>query len=208
MNSDPQRPSPPARMLGAIAALASALLTACGPAHRTQVVSSVVEAYPEPAQENDFYDELARRSIVSNEDALHALYLFSGAEEPAGWEARLARAQDLGWIDLRFTRPARESMPAAVFAGALARVINLKGGLTYTITGGWNTAANRELRALGILPTLSDDQTITGPQLLSTLRKAEMYQAAHQPPASQPARPEPLGEAQHTPPATPESAPK
>src|SRR5690606_23550054 len=106
------------------------------------------------ADELEFLSQLESVPVVTNDDALHALFLFERGEDPfETYEQRVEEARRLGWLPLRDAAPpAQESARIGTVSVAIARITRLKGGLTMRIVGPTPRAATRELVFLGVLP--------------------------------------------------------
>ena len=55
--------------------LAGLLLTGCDAFQRTTIEDSAVRTHPEASEDFEFWDALAKQSVVTNNDALHGLLL-------------------------------------------------------------------------------------------------------------------------------------
>jgi hypothetical protein len=177
----------------AVAALAVALATAstivgCAGGERTRIARPAVVTWPASAQQLDFFDALRAQPIVSNADAVHALLLFAGAEASGVYREEIDEAVALGWIDPAAGRELmpNESVRLGLVMTAIARISGLRLGAASLVVGdaGWSpgslvgAAAVKRGRRLGMTPDRSANQSLTGPELTSLLRRAEMYEAA------------------------------
>lgn len=170
-------------MLAALAALFA--LAACS-GSRTTVHNPAANAWPSAADQLDFFAALETQPIVTNADAVHALLLFDHAadNEIGSWETERAAAVRRGWLDESAQVNPHESARVGMVAGAIARISRLDlgaAGLFIDDSAGSSfvqeAAATRRARRLGLLPRRSSEQTLTGPELLTLLRRAEAYES-------------------------------
>lgn len=148
------------------------LLTACA---RTTLKSSVAETHTgtDATSELDFWDGLAKCPAVSNTDALHAL-LLSTAQSGATHEERVKAARAREWIGTE-ALPANETARVGWVARAICLECKIKGGVNMRLFHSPPRYAVRELNYRGWLPNMSEQQTISGLQLIALLGKAEDY---------------------------------
>src|SRR5262245_19904231 len=62
------------------------------------------------SQQLEFYDELERRPIASQDDAVHSVLLLAGGTSAPTYQARLASAKSRGLLDSGYSHPAREAV--------------------------------------------------------------------------------------------------
>jgi len=171
------------RRIAPLLLIAAALLSlnAGCTAQRTTVVRSAAETYPSPEQEIEFLDALYSQNVVCNDDALHALLLFQSGTSPQTWEERLAAARALGWVPEEKVPDPHLSALTGVVAGIVCHELGIEGGLTMRMTGGplrSPVAATKELVALRLLPRVSANQSLSGVQFMTLLRRAELYRSS------------------------------
>ncbi|MGE3107813.1 MAG: hypothetical protein AB7G11_01835 [Phycisphaerales bacterium] len=146
--------------------------------------------------ELDFLDRLSDRPVVTNAEGFYALVLHveasvrATAGGPAGGEGnaegtprptrtyaeRVAEAKRLGWLEASWDEPGSQAMQRGTLARALAVICRIKGGVMMRVVGPTRRYATRELAYLGILSAGSEQQPMTGGELISILSKAQDYQ--------------------------------
>lgn len=113
-----------------------------------------------------FWSDLEQRRVVTNNDALHGLFLTAkDGDAFESYEARLAQAVALGWLPRgrdAASMPANESARMGDLAMAACRIADIRGGLTMLVTGLSPRYATRELIAMEIIPERTEDQALTG----------------------------------------------
>lgn len=140
---------------------------------RTTVERSLVSMYDEPDQELDYFAELEEQRVVSNDDALHALLLLA---EPGGayetYEERADAARERGWIEGE-APPATESARIGMVAVAVCEVLGIEGGLSMHLFGNTPRYATRELIYEGLLPPRTEEQSISGIELVDLIGRVD-----------------------------------
>ncbi len=162
------------------AAIASALLAftvACSLTGCTRTVadSALVERPEFREDEFEFLAGLESVPAVTNDDALHALFLFERGEDPFDtYEERYEEARRLGWVPLKGEAPpALQSVSTGAVAVAIVRITGIKGGLTMRIIGPTPRDSTRELIFLNVIPDRTAYQAMTGPELIEMLGRAD-----------------------------------
>ena len=80
--------------------LAGLLLTSCDAFQRTTIEDSAVRTHPEASQDFEFWDALAKQSVVTNNDALHGLLLLANGEDPCeNYDCRYEAGVAQGWFE-------------------------------------------------------------------------------------------------------------
>lgn len=172
-------------------ALALALLpTGCT---RTLLESSVADAHGgvDATSELDFWDELAMCSAVSNRDALHAMLLTfdllsdtaaesedqegeaAQPDSPAGFEAELQIARQRGWFANDDEPMANETAQAGWIARAICLEAGIEGGVNMRLFGPIPRYALRELEWEGLMDTKSQNQALSGLELMATIGRVQ-----------------------------------
>lgn len=162
-----------ARCLAALIAAATA--TGCA---RTRVETSLAApvAVGDINAELDFWDAMAERPIVCNDDGLHGLLLFTdGADPSASYAERLAVARQRGWVDDGFDEPGDLAMQRGTIARAIAVHCGIEGGVMMRIVGPHPRYASRELQYLGMMGAGSEQQAISGREFMGVISKAQDY---------------------------------
>ena len=136
--------------------------------------SSLVTREDFRADELEFFAQLDTQAVVTNDDALHALFLFATGEDPHDtYEQRLEAARLKGWIPFKNSPPGTESATTGMIAVALTRITGVRGGVTMRLLGPTPRAATRELIYLDVLPDRTEWQALTGAEFIETLGRAE-----------------------------------
>ncbi|TVQ60742.1 MAG: hypothetical protein EA379_07530 [Phycisphaerales bacterium] len=165
------------RGLARFALLAGAAL-ALGACART-VVENRLETTYEPGDmtaELDFWHNLPGRSAVTNDEGLHGVLLFAKGEDTTGsYEARVERLKEMGWLPSGFDEPPDLAMQRGVLAKALAHMLDIEGGVMYSITNKHPRYATRELVYLGLLGHGTEQQVISGVDYVGAFSKAQDY---------------------------------
>ena len=139
---------------------------------RQLTTTSVVERYRSGDEEVEFFEELKDSMVVSNEDALHALYLLADGEDY--WDTyadRVAEAQRRRWIPTSFSEPSTESAEVGWIATASCRIAGLDGGVSMRIWGPIPRYAVRELRNSHILIGKQESMSFTGAEFVDFLTR-------------------------------------
>ena len=146
---------------------------------RSMMEDSAADTWPAPADELDFWDEIEARGAVTNHDALHGLLL---AEDPnaayGGYEAHVNAAIERRWLSEGAMPPADEIAEIGMIAVAVARMLEIRGGVTMMVLGPSPRYATRELVYMGILPDRSPNQAMTGLEFMDLLRKIDSHRTA------------------------------
>lgn len=162
-----------ARLLAA-AAIAAMILGAGGCATRAVSDSSLVDDPTVAGDQLEYFDGLERRQAVSNNDALHGLFLVAdGADGNADYESRVAEAKARRWLPEKWEAPANEDARLGDIAVAVCRITDIQGGLTMRIIGPTPVYATRELMYEGLLPQRAANQSIRGLEFLDLLGRVD-----------------------------------
>ncbi len=120
----------------------------------------------------DFWQAMETQRVVTNNDALHGLFLLVDDGDPAaGYEERLAAAQQRGWI--KQSPPANESARMGTIAVAACEYLDERGGLTMMMFGRSPRYATRELVYLQLIPARTEHQAISGPEFLELVGRLQ-----------------------------------
>jgi len=131
----------------------------------------------DPDAQLEFWHRLAEQPVTSNDDAFHGLLLFLDSEDPAtDYAGRVEALQARGMLRAGFDEPAEQAIARGTLAAALARALNIRGGVLMTLTGRNPRYAVRELQYMGLFPPSSENQTFNGAEFLGVIGKAEDYQ--------------------------------
>lgn len=180
---------------------AAALLPACA---RTMVLDQLKTDYAagDTDKELEYWHSLPGRPVVSNNEGLHGLILFTlDSDKTGSYPRRVQLAKDRGWLPMDFDEPGELSMTRGTLARALAIELEIKGGVMMRVLGPIPRYAIRELIYLRIMADPStENQSITGVEFVGVISKAQDYQMLK---SERPPIPEPAGDPQGQPPAQP-----
>ena len=131
----------------------------------------------DPEAQMEFWHTLVDRKITSNDEAFHGLLLFLDHEDPSeDYEARVALLKERQMIPESFNQPAGAPIQRGTLAVALARALQIKGGVTMRVMGPSPRYATRELQYLSLYPASSPRQTFSGSEFLGIIGRAEDYE--------------------------------
>ncbi len=150
---------------------------------RTTLDDSAVVQFPGNDQDFDFWDSLAKQSVVTNDDALHGLLLLSdGSDDCKTYECRYEAGVAKGWFDGSWggMPPANESARVGWIAVAACQILEIKGGLTMQLFGDSPRYCSRELTFMGLLPALSENEALTGLEFTALVDNIEDRQRLNQ----------------------------
>lgn len=146
-----------------------------GVSGRPRVAQSATEVAPGGGSDQlDFFDELEKHQLATQDDALHAVLLaFHGTSAPT-YVQRAAIAKQLGLMDLRVSQQPREAVTAGEVSQLLVR--SLAGGQTGTgqrTTERFPTSqeALATMQEAGVVPhDWRPTRGMTGPELLAAIK--------------------------------------
>jgi hypothetical protein len=142
----------------------------------------------EPEARMSFWHSLEQRPITSHDEAFHALLLFFDGEDPAEtYPERLDIAKQRGWVDEDFNARGDAAIKRGTLAVALARELEIDGGLWMHLLGPTPRYATRELEHMNIYPPSSPSQTMSGGEFVGLISRVEDYQRLEQAPGPPPA---------------------
>src|SRR4051794_12113083 len=108
--------------------LAVACLSGCHSTTPAQALAPQL-AGNEPVVQLQFWHGLPERSVVSNDEAFHALLLFVDGQDGAGsYDERVRLLQEKKMLERGFGRGAAEPVRRGTLAVALTQVLSIKGG--------------------------------------------------------------------------------
>src|SRR5687767_689393 len=152
------------------------MLLGCASSKVAQPLAPELAGSDEDAQ-LEFWHALPERKAVSNDEAFHALLLFvDGGDESADYDARVGALKQRGMLPSHFGEGADQAVRRGTVARALAKALNVKGGLTMRLFGPTSRYATRELQYVGVFPPSSPQQTFSGAEFLGIIGRAEDYQ--------------------------------
>lgn len=174
-------PFPPPALLPLLCLVFLAALAGCQGAKVDRTVTAD-HGGGDPDAQLDFWHTLADQPITSNDDAFHGLLLYlDGTDESADYEQRVAALKSRGLLPQGFDAPADAAVDRGTLAVAIAKHLNIHGGLVMSLTGPSPRYATRELVFLGIYPPSSPNQTFSGTEFLGIIGKLEDYQRGADP---------------------------
>jgi hypothetical protein len=164
------------RCLRALAPFLFTLFVAGCHSTPVQPLAPEVMAGDEDAQ-LEFWHALPARKTVSNNEAFHALLLFVAEHDDAGdYDGRVQAMKERKMLPAGFSEPSDQPVRRGTVAVALARALDIKGGLTMRMFGATSRYATRELQYAGVFPPSSPQQTFSGAEFLGIIGRAEDYQ--------------------------------
>ena len=169
--------NPPRIIVLAVVACAFASI-AIGCASTTRVPDSVLARTSgnDDQKQLDYWHEVATKSLVSNDEAFHGLLLYiDGKDDAANYNDRVASLKSRGFLPKSFNRGRDDALERGTVAVALAKHLNLHGGLTMHLLGISPRYATRELEYRDIFPPSSPQQIFTGGEFVGVIGKAEDY---------------------------------
>src|SRR4051812_28927956 len=159
-----------------IACAFASALTGCGTATVSQSVLPRL-AGNDPQRQLDYWHEVATKTLIGNDEAFHGLLLYLDEKDYAGnYDQRVASLKSRGFVSRNFKEPAERSLDRGPLAVAMAKSLNIKGGLTMRLTGLSPRYASRELAYRGVYPdNSSTNQILTGAEFVGVIGKAEDF---------------------------------
>lgn len=141
------------------------LLAGCDLLERTTIQDSAVVQFPKNDEDFDFWDTLSKQSVVTNNDALHGLLLLADDSDACEtYECRYEAGVQRGWFDGSWggMPQADQSAKTGWIAVAGCNILKIKGGLTMQLFGDSPRYCSRELTFMGLLPSVSENEALTG----------------------------------------------
>ena len=168
------RPAPFAALLGCVVAIAAA--GGCSSSVKGPPLAKELSGN-DPQAQLEFWHALPARRAVSNDEAFHAVLLFLDGTDPAADYAGRVRAMAArGLLPAGFEAPADAALRRGTLAIALAKALQVRGGLTMQLFGTRARYATREMEYAGLFPPSSPHQTFSGAEFLGIIGRAEDYQ--------------------------------
>jgi len=169
-----------------IRVIALVMVAGCQAAHVEHPITQAAGGTDADSQ-LEFWSELESQPITSNDDAFHGLLLYlDGNDAATDYAHRLAALKARGLLLPGFDRPADEAVSRGVLAVAIAKVLQIKGGVMMRLTAGnFDRYALRELVYRKVYPAGSENQTFSGAEYVGIIGKIDDYQ--HGDPANVPA---------------------
>jgi hypothetical protein len=139
---------------------------------RATTTTSSVEKFESPNSEIEFFEDLEKNQVVSNNDALHSFFLLTDKDD--GWttyDERVAEAKRRKWLPSSFDEPANESAEVGWVASASCRIAKIRGGLSMMVIGPTPRYAVRELTHMQILMGKKETQSFSGLEFVDYLTR-------------------------------------
>ncbi|HEX4504259.1 MAG TPA: hypothetical protein VH722_00905, partial [Alphaproteobacteria bacterium] len=157
-------------------AVASMALGGCQTAKVKEPLTATVGGNA-PDQQLEFWHQLEDRPVTSYDEAFHAVLLFTEGNDPAdNYAGRVTALKNKGLLAAGFDHPADDAIDRGTLAVALAKALQIKGGILMRTFSSSPRYAVRELQYLSVFPPSSPNQTFSGAELLGIMAKAEEYQ--------------------------------
>jgi hypothetical protein len=143
--------------------------------------SAVTAAGPstsaQPEDTTEFWHQLARRPVATNDAALHALVLYLDERDAAdGYAARVDSLKQRGLLPADFQGRADAPLHRGTLAYAVVKATGIRGGITMQLMGPSGRYATKALEARRIFPAGSENQPFSGAQFVGVMGRLEDYQ--------------------------------
>ena len=137
-------------------------------------------------QQLEFWHQLADQPVCSNDEAFHGLLLFLDGESKADtYDARMKELQSRGLLSQKFAEAPGTAVSRGTMAVAIAKSLNIGGGVMYSLSPDCDRYAVRELVYLNVYPASSPNQSFSGSEFLGIIGRMEDWQRGN--PADKPA---------------------
>lgn len=151
------------RSMFGLTLLALGCLSGCQTSGAPSAAEATASA-PQSSRDLEFFDELDRRPVASQDDLLQGMLLVRSSAAPADHAARVAEAKRLGIVDASYSRPARGVVTVEQASAAAA------GALGARDFPRWQGDATRWAKTEGLVPQdVRGSDELTGGQLLAIL---------------------------------------
>jgi hypothetical protein len=125
----------------------------------------------------EFWYQLARRPVATNDDAFHALLLYLDGDDPAaGYAGRVRLLKQRRMLAANFDEPAAAPVQRGTLAAALVGPLGIRGGLTMQLLGTSPRYATRAMEYRGLYPAGTPNQAFSGAELVGVIGRVEDYQ--------------------------------
>jgi hypothetical protein len=153
------------------------LAPGCHSAHVSEPLTNKYSG-SETESQMEFWHQLADRPVTCNDEAFHGLLMYLDGQDPnTDYAARVASMKSRGLLPSDFNRPADEAVSRGNLAVAIARALQIKGGIMLHVAGTSPRYATRELIYLELYPPFSSpNQTFTGSEFLGIMGRVEDWQ--------------------------------
>lgn len=131
----------------------------------------------DPQSQLDFWHTLAGRAVTSNDEAFHALLLYTDGQDPAGsYEQRVETLKGRKMLPPGFNAPADHAVTRGDLAVAIARILEVRGGLMLRLAPRSPRYATREMVFIELYPPSAPHQTFSGTEFLGIMGRVEDFQ--------------------------------
>src|SRR5687768_9001495 len=159
------RASRPCRSAALGSLLISVFLVGCQ-TPKTSPPLTIRHSAPDTPTQMTFWRELSDQPAISNDDAFHALLLYTDGSDPAATYAdRVTLLKNRRLLPDSFNGDPDDAADRGTLAFAFVRMLNLRGGVTMSLFGTSSRYAVRTLQYRGLYPLSSANQTFTGQEL-------------------------------------------
>ncbi|MBI1368830.1 MAG: hypothetical protein GC162_09285 [Planctomycetes bacterium] len=156
--------------------LTAAALTGCSSAKVAEPLTAKLAGDDIDAQ-MEFWHTLEERPLTSNDEAFHAVLLFTdGSDASKSYDERVAALKGRKFLPANFDESADRAVGRGTTAMLLVGILHIKGGIIMQAFGPSPRYALRELQYLQVVPPSSEQQTFSGAQFVSLIGRAEDYQ--------------------------------
>jgi hypothetical protein len=162
-----------------LAAVGFLLAGLCGGCQTAHIKTPVIAKYGgnDPDSQLDFWHELAKRHLTSNDDAFHAILLYADGRDDAGsYDKRVAILKERGLLYKQFSHTADDAIRRGDLAVIICNELDIKGGWMMHVFGPVPRYAVRELVYDDIYPPSSPQQTFSGTEFVGVIGKMDDYQ--------------------------------
>jgi len=137
----------------------------------------------------EFWHQLNDRPVTCNDEAFHGLLLYlDGQDANADYAARVNALKSRRLIGQGFDRPADEAVTRGDLAVAIARALQIKGGIVMHLAPFTARYATRELIFLDLYPSSSSpNQTFSGSEFVGVMGRVEDFQRGSEAAVDRPA---------------------
>ncbi len=158
------------------AAVVAAVVGGCATGHVADPLTRTLSAST-PATQSEFWAQLSRRPVASNDEVFHALLLYlDGRDDHPTYGARVAALAGRRLLPGGFDGLADAAVDRGTLAVALDGMLGIRGGLTMQLFGPSPRYALRAAEARGLFPPSSPNQGLSGGEFVGVMQKAEEFQ--------------------------------
>jgi hypothetical protein len=131
----------------------------------------------DPGAQISFWHALTDEHVASNDQAFHALLLYTdGKDDSASYADRVAALKAHKMLPGNFNESAELGVKRGTLAVAIMRLLRDPGGVTTRVFGPSRRYATRELMFLNVLPPSTPNQVTSGNELVGIIGRVEDFQ--------------------------------